>query len=52
MAATSAWGEMDAMVKPYGFKNFKDWFDDTISLATAYAFAATVLRWTPEWRKP
>jgi hypothetical protein len=40
MAATSAWGEMDAVVKPYGFKNFKAWLDDTISIAMAYAFAS------------
>ena len=40
MAATSAWSEMDAVVKPYGFKNFKAWLDDTISIAMAYAFAS------------
>ena len=40
MAATSAWKEMDAVVKPYGFSNFKTWLDDTISIAMAYAFAS------------
>src|SRR5512135_1722833 len=38
MAATSAWGEMDAVVKTYGFKNFKAWLDDTVSIAMAYAY--------------
>jgi hypothetical protein len=40
MAATSAWGEIDAVVRPYGFKNFKAWLDDTINIAMAYAFAS------------
>jgi hypothetical protein len=40
MAARSAWGEMDAVVKSYGFANFKAWLDDTISIAMAYAFAS------------
>ena len=26
---------MDTVVKPYGFKNFKAWLDDTISIAMA-----------------
>jgi hypothetical protein len=40
MAATSAWSEMDAAVRPYGFKSFKVWLDDTINIAMAYAFAS------------
>ena len=40
MAATSAWSEIDAVVRPYGFKNFKAWLDDTINIAMAYAFAS------------
>ena len=36
---------MDTVVKPYGFKNFKAWLDDTISIAMAYAFASLAPRW-------
>lgn len=31
---------MDAAVRPYGFKSFKVWLDDTINIAMAYAFAS------------
>ena len=39
MAATGAWVEMNAVVKPYGFSDFKSWLDTTISVAMAYSFA-------------
>jgi len=39
MAATAGWAEMNAVVKPYGFSDFKSWLDTTINVALAYSFA-------------
>lgn len=39
MTANAAWGEMNAVVKPFGFDTFQTWLNATISVATAYAFA-------------
>jgi hypothetical protein len=38
-AAIGVMSEMNGVVSPYGFRNFQDWLDVTISVATAYAFA-------------
>ena len=39
MAATAGWAEMNAVVKPYGFSDFKTWLNTTINVALAYSFA-------------
>lgn len=39
MGASGAWGEMNAVVKPFGFDTFQTWLNATISIAMAFAFA-------------
>ena len=39
MGANAAWGEMNAVVKPFGFDTFQTWLNATISVAMAYSFA-------------
>ena len=39
MGANAAWGEMNAVVKPFGYDTFQTWLTTTISVAMAYSFA-------------
>ncbi len=41
MAATGAWGDLNAIVTPYGFTDFSNWLQVTMTVATTYAFAAS-----------
>jgi len=36
---TAAWGEMNALVAPYGYPDFLTWLKTTMSVAMAYTFA-------------
>lgn len=39
MAASGAWGELNGTVTPYGFTDFQQWLQVTMTVAKAYAFA-------------
>ncbi|HZP19976.1 MAG TPA: hypothetical protein VFB16_07170 [Bauldia sp.] len=39
MMATQAWGELNGMVQQYGFSDFGNWLQTTMSVAMAYSFA-------------
>jgi hypothetical protein len=39
VTATGAWGELNGAVTPYGFTDFQQWLQVTMTVAKAYAFA-------------